>query len=103
MWTTVHEADIESDLSAFHRIDDPMTLDGPRYFLLACRLAAYMGVIAVRVQAETEAQNNDGSGAPTAAHAPSRESRETRVPDDVALAMLSADGWVEHHTEGEGE
>jgi hypothetical protein len=47
--------DIASDLSAFHRIDDPSTLDGPRYFRLAWRLAAYQGVMQARAAAEQQA------------------------------------------------
>lgn len=35
MWIVEEEAeaDIASDLSAFHRIDDVEKIDGPRYFL----------------------------------------------------------------------
>jgi hypothetical protein len=47
--------DIASDLSVFHRIDDPYLLDGPRYFRLAWRLAAYQGVMQARVAAEQRA------------------------------------------------
>jgi hypothetical protein len=47
--------DIASDLSVFHRIDDPSTLDGPRFFRLAWRLAAYQGVMQARVTAEQQA------------------------------------------------
>lgn len=45
IWVLDHQADIESDMSALHRIDDPMTLPGPRYFRLANRLAFYPGVM----------------------------------------------------------
>lgn len=47
--------DIESDLSVFHRIDDPHLLDGPRYFRLVWRLAAYQGVMQARVNAQQQA------------------------------------------------
>jgi hypothetical protein len=46
--------DIESDLSVFHRIDDPYSLDGPRYFRYAWRLAAYQGVMQARVNAQQQ-------------------------------------------------
>lgn len=102
MWTVDYEADIASDLSAFHRIDDPMTIDGPRYFTLAPRLGAYSGVIAARMeqrrQDEEEGRSGAYSAAPTtSAAAPSSATGPSRVSDDAAIAML-ADGWVEHTT-----
>jgi hypothetical protein len=51
-----HVDDIASDLSAFHRIDDPSQLDGPTYFRLAWRLAAYQGVMQARAIAAREEQ-----------------------------------------------
>lgn len=100
MWTTEHEADIASDLSAFHRIDDPMQIDGPRYFSLAIRLAAYSGVLAARAEKIRQDEREGGSGAHSAAQRTSTPARPARVDDDVLLASL-ADGWVEHVTEGE--
>jgi hypothetical protein len=53
-------ADIESDMSAIHRVDDVYSLPGPRFFRLAWRLAAYQGcmrdntVIAARRQQQAE-------------------------------------------------
>lgn len=47
-----HIRDIESDLSAFHRIDNIWSMDGPRFFALAYRLPAYKGVM--RALAERE-------------------------------------------------
>jgi len=38
-------ADVESDLSAIHRIDDPYEQDGPRMLRLAFRLAHYPGIL----------------------------------------------------------
>lgn len=104
MWTVDYEADIASDLSAFHRIDDPMTIDGPRYFLLAVRLAAYTGVLAARAEKLRQDEESGVSGAHSAAPTHSGRSatpdKPSRVSDDAAIAML-ADGWVEH-TEAEG-
>lgn len=99
MWTVDYEADIASDLSAFHRIDDPMTIDGPRYFSLAARLGAYAGVMQARVLALREEERKAGSGAHSAAPTASRSEAPSRVSDDTALAMLAADGWAEHITE----
>lgn len=56
-WITEHEEDIDSDLSVFHRIDDPDELDGPRYFRLVERLKFYPG--AVQNAALMERQQRD--------------------------------------------
>lgn len=103
MWTLDYEADIASDLSAFHRIDDPATIDGPRYFSLAPRLSAYSGVMAARAEILRQEQEGLGSGAHSAGVSSSSSSaaRPSRVDDDTALAMLAADGWLEHVTEEE--
>lgn len=45
-----HLADLESDFSAIHRVDDIYQLDGPRFFRLAWRISAYKGVIHMRLQ-----------------------------------------------------
>jgi hypothetical protein len=37
--------DVESDLSAIHRIDDPYREEGPRMLRLAYRLAHYQGCV----------------------------------------------------------
>jgi hypothetical protein len=100
MWTLDYEADIASDLSVFHRVDDPRTIDGPRYFSLAVRLTAYAGVMAARAEKMRQDRENGPHGAPSAAGRPSSDSRPSHVPDEVAIAMLS-DGWVEHVKEAE--
>lgn len=51
MWVIDHLADIESDFSVFHRVDDPLSLAGPEFFRKAYRLSAYSGVLAARVAA----------------------------------------------------
>ena len=43
------QADIDSDLSVFHRIDAPEEMGGPRYLLLAERLGAYGGAVTARL------------------------------------------------------
>lgn len=90
-----HEADIASDLSAFHRIDDVAEIDGPRYFSLAQRLSAYSGVIGAIVakrQADEDRATDGGQSAP--------RGRVERVSEASTLAALS-DGWVEHVKSGE--
>lgn len=101
MWTTEHEADIASDLSAFHRIDDPLSIDGPRYFTLAQRVGAYAGVMAA-IYTERQRREREGeSGAPSVAPGRSGSAGQTsRVSDDAALAMLASEGWAEHVKEG---
>lgn len=101
MWTLDYEDDIASDLSAFHRVDEPMQIDGPRYFMLAVRLAAYSGVMAARVAKIHADEREGGSGAHGGGVSRSTPERPAKVDDDVALAML-ADGWAEHVT-GERE
>lgn len=101
MWTVDYEADIASDLSAFHRVDDPMTIDGPRFFSLALRLAAYSGVLAARAAKLREDERKGVSGAHGAAPATSTPEQPSRVSDDTALAMLATEGWAEHATEGD--
>lgn len=97
MWTIEHEADIASDLSAFHRIDDPFSIDGPRYFSLANRLGAYTGVIGA-IAAERQRREQEGARGPSGV-SQGTNSAPARVSEEVALAQL-ADGWVEHNTEG---
>lgn len=53
--------DIESDLSAFHRIDDMYAMSGPRFFRFAERLPAYDGVMRVRATALAEGDNPGAS------------------------------------------
>lgn len=45
MWVTAHLADLESDLSAIHRIDDMYSQPGPRILRLAYRLVHYPGAV----------------------------------------------------------
>jgi ribonuclease BN (tRNA processing enzyme) len=54
MWVVDHLADIESDFSVFHRVDDPLALAGPEFFRKAYRLGAYSGVMAVRIAAQKD-------------------------------------------------
>lgn len=49
-------ADLESDFSRFHRVDDIFAMDGPRFMRMAWRIAAYQGVLMVRLQEEVDRQ-----------------------------------------------
>lgn len=75
MWIPAHLADIESDLSAFHRVDDIDDLSAPRFFSLAWRLPHYRGVMRDRVialQREQEDEPQPGP-APGGQRAPARQ------------------------------
>lgn len=96
MWTVDHEADIASDLSAFHRVDDPMTIEAARYFSLALRLSAYSGVIgAVAAERQRRDADQPGGGRPAGAAGAGTQSAPRHVSDDVLLSQLRADGWLE--------
>lgn len=55
-----HLDDIESDLSAIHRIDDMWSMNGPKFFRFAYRLPAYKG--AMRAIAEKQAMDDEKRG-----------------------------------------
>lgn len=56
-----HLGDIESDLSAFHRIDDMWDMEAGRFFRLAYRLPAYQGAMRARAEAQAlEEQKRHG-------------------------------------------
>jgi hypothetical protein len=52
-----HRADVESDLSVFHRIDDLAGLHPQRLIDLVVRLGFYPGVVQARLRAETQAED----------------------------------------------
>jgi hypothetical protein len=68
VWVPELVDDVASDLSAFHRVDDPMRLSSARYFTLARRLVHYAG--AVRFELSQRVQ---------AAPAPERQAETTPV------------------------
>lgn len=55
MWVIEHQADLESDFSAIHRVDDIYSMDGPRFFQFAARLPAYKSVMRARIE-ETQSR-----------------------------------------------
>lgn len=89
MWVLDHLEDIDSDMSAFHRVDDALTtLPAPLYFARAQRLGAYQGVMQARI---IEQQKAKDGGMP--AHGSSGPA--TKISDDVMLERLANEGWVE--------
>lgn len=94
MWVLDYLDDIDSDMSAFHRVDDARNdLPAPLYFARAERLPAYRGIMRSRVL--NEMQTNGAS--PSSAMTPGR----VTVDDTTAIAKLKAEGWLEHNVEGE--
>lgn len=61
-----HLRDIESDMSAVHRITNIWAMDGPRFFAYAWRLPAYKGVMRALAekQVSEEHQRTGGRGKP---------------------------------------
>lgn len=89
MWVLDYVEDIDSDMSVFHRVDDPMRLAAPLYFARAERLTAYRGVMRARLA-------NEGQRAGGTSVTPGR----IAVDNDIALTQLANEGWVEHNVEG---
>ena len=91
MWIVEEEAeaDVASDLSVFHRIDDVAEIDGPRYFSLAQRLTAYSGVRAAVIAERRYREEHGGSGTQSGGRGGA-----TQAPEAAVLADVSE--WVEH-------
>jgi hypothetical protein len=85
LWVLDHLADIESDLSAIHRVDNMWSMPATRFLRLAERLVAYPGVM--RARAEMEAAESGG-------HIPDRGTRPrngTYTPQSVTPAAATLD------------
>ncbi len=61
-WLLQYLPDIESDMSAFHRIDDIYSMEAARFFRLATRLPAYKGVMRALMEAEVAAERRKAEG-----------------------------------------
>jgi len=72
---TDHLADITSDLSVFHRVDDAGQMEASVFFMLACRLPAYRGVL----RAHLQAQASEGGGIPRNAARGAQGNAQRRV------------------------
>lgn len=90
MWIVEEEAeaDVASDLSAFHRIDNVDEVDGPRYFSLAQRLTAYSGVRAAVLAERRYREENGGQTSQGA------RGGVSKAPEAAVIAEVSE--WVEH-------
>lgn len=49
---TDYLADLESDFSRYHGIDDMYAMDGPRFMRFAWRISVYGGVMALRINTQ---------------------------------------------------
>lgn len=90
MWLPAWLPDVESDMSAVHRVDDIYSMPAPRFFRLAWRLPHYRGVMRDRVMELQREQEDE----PRAAPAPSSERRgparkQAASPQPVTEAALS--------------
>lgn len=70
------QAEIDSDLSAFHRVDEPMRMASSRYFSLVERLAFYDGAVRGRIVAEAREEQAEPAAVPASVGAPVLESAE---------------------------
>ena len=95
MWVLDHLADIESDLSRFHRIDDLHDLDGPKFFRLIWRLSAYGGVMAMRLQDQQFVAEPAPAPAPAPTPTP-RPAIERRTPSR-GTAAKSVPAFMAQH------
>ena len=80
MWVGDHLADIESDMSVFHRVDDIWQMPPARFFQFAHRLPAYRGVmreVALARQRDRDADPGPAAArtAPAARRAPASRDR----------------------------
>jgi hypothetical protein len=90
MWLPAWLPDIESDMSAVHRVDDIYSMPAARFFRLAWRLPHYQGVIRDRVlalQREQEDEPQATAAPPRQQHGPVRKPTARAQP--VTEAALS--------------
>lgn len=80
----LYAADVESDLSVFHRVDDPSAMDGPRYFRYAVRLPFYEGAMRI-VALGLMGENGEASS-----------------PDAASLRSVDAAGGIKVNVPGRG-
>lgn len=61
MWVLDYLDDLDADFRAIYGIQDFMTLPGPRFFKLACRVTAYEGCMAARVAQQRSSPSSSSS------------------------------------------
>lgn len=86
MWVPRCLPDIESDMSAVHRVDDIWSMPAARFFAFAWRLPCYRGAMRERVMKE----QRERDGAPQARQpSPGRRPAPARNAGPVTEAALS--------------
>lgn len=89
MWVPAHLTDIESDMSAVHRVDDIQAMPAARFFRFAHRLAAYRGVMRERAIALQREREDEPQYAPVRQAQPGRASKPAPGRAPVTEAALS--------------
>lgn len=83
-----HLADLEADFRAIYRIDDMRSLSGPRFFRLAWRVAAYSGVMAARVNAQADDDEQPARRGASTGQVERVEPTRTAIEADPILSSL---------------
>lgn len=78
--------EIESDLSAFHRVDDMWEMEAARFWRLAVRLPAYAGAFA----ATLHAREQEGSATPMTTQ-PSPAAARPAAPGTRVIGATAAE------------
>lgn len=90
-WVADHLADLESDFSVFHRVDDIYAMDGPRFLRFAWRIAAYDGMITRHIESQREPAPVPAPAAAAPARSVPAPSRAPSTPGatTVPLAQMA--------------
>lgn len=90
MWLPAWLPDVESDLSAMHRVDDIYQMPASRFFMLAWRLPHYRGVLRDRVLA-LQREHEDEPQPARSLRAQAAAAGRTRAaePEPVTRAALN--------------
>lgn len=75
-------ADIESDMSVFHRIDDARAMPAQRFIDLALRLPAYSGVMRRRLEKLAMDEDEENGTAPSSTRGQGVNGENRYVPSD---------------------
>lgn len=85
-WVPRHLADLESDMSAIHRVDDIWSMPAARLFRMAWRLPHYQGVMRDAVLAEQHEHGENTGVQSWQAPAP-QPRRQEPLPATKAVVM----------------
>lgn len=94
-WVWTHWEDVLSDLSVFHRVDDPGRLTIRRFRSLALRLPAYAGALRAALGAQT-AEVASAAGTPARPVSPPVGGSGGDTPPEL-LAQLKRQQFAQRH------